>query len=318
MRVSVFGAAALSLLLLAARQVGAGAIAAGATPADRSTSHEVTRIARSAGFEPVAPPLREGTTYVLRAMDVSRHPSCASMVDARSGAIRAVNGRRRPRSLWPADRHGRPLRIPRWLRSTEWRQATRSSTAPMPPFVAPHAPSIRCSRRRVPRPRPHALAATTGRRGGRPRRQDREPISAAECIRRERRAGCSEQTATRSVERPELLREAAPPRVAWRAAKGAPGTHGEDARAAGAKQKAPRKTGALHSSDCQIVGGRLGRLFVLDGRLAVADRDLARLLRLGNLAHEVDVQEAVLELRALDLDVVGKLEARSNARAAMP
>ena len=37
--------------------------------------------------------------------------------------------------------------------------------------------------------------------------------------------------------------------------------------------------------------------------------DLARLLRLGNLAHEVDVQETVLEGRALHLDVVGKLEA---------
>src|SRR5262249_35585200 len=42
-------------------------------------------------------------------------------------------------------------------------------------------------------------------------------------------------------------------------------------------------------------------------RLAVADRDLARLLRLGNLTHEVDVQESVLEARALDMDVVGEL-----------
>src|SRR6266566_2456164 len=43
-------------------------------------------------------------------------------------------------------------------------------------------------------------------------------------------------------------------------------------------------------------------------RLAIADRDLARLLRLGNLAHEIDVQESVLEGRTLDLDIVGKLE----------
>src|SRR5205823_10238524 len=53
-------------------------------------------------------------------------------------------------------------------------------------------------------------------------------------------------------------------------------------------------------------------------RLTVADRDLARLLRLGNLTHEIDVQESVLEARALDLDVVGELEdalerARRNA-----
>src|SRR5262245_52717232 len=43
-------------------------------------------------------------------------------------------------------------------------------------------------------------------------------------------------------------------------------------------------------------------------RLAIADRDLARLLGLGNLAHEINVQESVLEGRALDLDVVGQLE----------
>src|SRR5437763_15113432 len=43
-------------------------------------------------------------------------------------------------------------------------------------------------------------------------------------------------------------------------------------------------------------------------RLAVADRDLARLLRLGNLTHEIDVQESVLEARAPHLDVVGELE----------
>jgi hypothetical protein len=52
--------------------------------------YEITRIARTAGFDPLAPPLREGTTYVLRATD----PSGSLMrvvVDARSGAIRTVN-----------------------------------------------------------------------------------------------------------------------------------------------------------------------------------------------------------------------------------
>src|SRR5665647_1304128 len=43
-------------------------------------------------------------------------------------------------------------------------------------------------------------------------------------------------------------------------------------------------------------------------RLAVADRDLAGLLGLGNLTHQIDVQQSVLEDRGLDLDVVGKLE----------
>src|SRR5688500_2185968 len=67
-------------------------------------------------------------------------------------------------------------------------------------------------------------------------------------------------------------------------------------------------TGALHSfAERQVLGGL--RLEHLRARLAVADRDLARLLRLGDLAHEVDVQEPVRELGARDLDIVGKLEA---------
>ena len=90
MRVSVIGAAALSLLLLAAAPSRAQAPSPPAPLPGFITSHEVTRIARSAGFEPVAPPLREGTTYVLRAMDF-RGILMRVVVDARSGAIRAVN-----------------------------------------------------------------------------------------------------------------------------------------------------------------------------------------------------------------------------------
>jgi hypothetical protein len=52
--------------------------------------YEITKIARSAGFDPLAPPLREGTTYVLRATDF-RGVLMRVVVDAHSGAIRAVN-----------------------------------------------------------------------------------------------------------------------------------------------------------------------------------------------------------------------------------
>jgi len=49
--------------------------------------YEVMRTARTAGFHPVAPPLREGTTYVLRATD--HHGILMRVViDARSGVIR--------------------------------------------------------------------------------------------------------------------------------------------------------------------------------------------------------------------------------------
>jgi len=52
--------------------------------------YEITRTVRAAGFEPLAPPLREGTTYVLRANDF-RGILMRVVVDARSGAIRDVN-----------------------------------------------------------------------------------------------------------------------------------------------------------------------------------------------------------------------------------
>src|SRR5688572_13573927 len=42
--------------------------------------------------------------------------------------------------------------------------------------------------------------------------------------------------------------------------------------------------------------------------LTRADWDLSRLLRLGNLAHEINVQESVLESGTLHLDVIGKLK----------
>src|SRR6185295_8972218 len=41
----------------------------------------------------------------------------------------------------------------------------------------------------------------------------------------------------------------------------------------------------------------------------LADRNLARLLRLRDLAHEIDVEEPVHQRGAGDLDVVGELEA---------
>src|SRR5439155_12301321 len=73
--------------------------------------------------------------------------------------------------------------------------------------------------------------------------------------------------------------------------------------------KAPRKTGALPLIEpIEIVRLRGLLLDHLGRTVAAADADLARLHRLGNLAHEINVQESVLEMRALDLDMVGELE----------
>jgi hypothetical protein len=52
--------------------------------------YEILRTVRAAGFEPLAPPLREGTTYVVRAIDF-RGVAMRVVVDGRSGAIRDAN-----------------------------------------------------------------------------------------------------------------------------------------------------------------------------------------------------------------------------------
>ena len=95
MRVSVTSASAACFLLLA------GAIGHAQVPATSAQfaplpapgfmpPYEITRTVRRAGFDPLAPPLREGSTYVLRATDF-RGILMRVVVDARSGAIRDVN-----------------------------------------------------------------------------------------------------------------------------------------------------------------------------------------------------------------------------------
>ncbi len=94
MRAGVFGTAALSLcFLLAAAASGHAQSPPPSAPAPLPgfvPPYEITKIVRTAGFDPLAPPRREGTTYVLRATDF-RGILMRVVVDARSGAIRAVN-----------------------------------------------------------------------------------------------------------------------------------------------------------------------------------------------------------------------------------
>lgn len=101
-RMRVFGAAAVSLSFLLCAVVAGQAQTPPPTPPSQASPsgplplpgfmppYEVVRIVRSAGFDPLAPPLREGTTYVLRATDF-RGILMRVVVDAHSGAIRAVN-----------------------------------------------------------------------------------------------------------------------------------------------------------------------------------------------------------------------------------
>jgi hypothetical protein len=53
------------------------------------SSYAILRTAHAAGFEPLAPPLRDGTIYVLRATDF-RGILMRVVLDARTGAIRDV------------------------------------------------------------------------------------------------------------------------------------------------------------------------------------------------------------------------------------
>ncbi len=94
MRAGVLAATAFSLCvaLLAAAPGQAQTLAPQAPPPlpGFMPAFEITRIVRASGFDPLAPPLREGTTYVVRATDF-RGILMRVVVDARSGAIRAVN-----------------------------------------------------------------------------------------------------------------------------------------------------------------------------------------------------------------------------------
>lgn len=54
------------------------------------STYEIVRTLRSAGFDPLAPPLREGTIYVARATDY-RGILMRVVLDARTGAIRDAN-----------------------------------------------------------------------------------------------------------------------------------------------------------------------------------------------------------------------------------
>jgi hypothetical protein len=87
--------------------------------------YEITRIVRSAGFDPLAPPLRQGPTYVVRATDF-RGILMRVVVDGRSGAIRAVN-----RIVAASEAYGPVETLPPPY------GAPPSYAEPVPPEVAP-------------------------------------------------------------------------------------------------------------------------------------------------------------------------------------
>lgn len=122
------------------------------------SSYEIAKIARSAGFEPLAPPLREGTSYVLRATDF--HGALMRVViDARSGAIRDVT------HIVPGPgRYGQYASMPPAYDGTEFdapsvmpgeAEAVPPPLHPTPPHTMAH--SVLPVSPPLPRPRPAAL-----------------------------------------------------------------------------------------------------------------------------------------------------------------
>jgi hypothetical protein len=121
------------------------------------SSYEITRIARSAGFDPLAPPLREGTIYVLRATDY-RGILMRVVIDAHTGAIRDAN-----RIVPGPGRYGQFYSAPSLYDPAELAEPVIiPSTAEMEPRpLAPHG-ATRSALPEIPplpRPRPAALAS---------------------------------------------------------------------------------------------------------------------------------------------------------------
>jgi hypothetical protein len=135
--------------------------------------YEVTKLVRSAGFNPLAPPLREGSTYVLRATDF-RGILMRVVVDAHSGAIRAVNrivsG---PEPYGPIGMAAPPYGMlpPYGVQPPYGPQAYAPEMTPEEAALAPPPPALRtgthpfASGPPLPRPRPAELAARDTKAG---------------------------------------------------------------------------------------------------------------------------------------------------------
>jgi len=95
-RLNAFGTgavcASLGISLVLLTPAGAAAQASSSQPKPVTgfvSTYEIMRTVRAAGFDPLVPPLREGTTYVLRATDF-RGILMRVVLDARTGSIRDV------------------------------------------------------------------------------------------------------------------------------------------------------------------------------------------------------------------------------------
>jgi hypothetical protein len=130
--------------------------------------YEITQIVRSAGFDPLAPPLRQGGTYVVRATDF-RGTLMRVVIDGRSGAIRAVNRivaaseAYGPAEILPPayalpQAYGEPA-PPEPPRMVPFEQSAAPAPPPAAPLLAPSPAAHPVGFPPLPRPRPAKLAS---------------------------------------------------------------------------------------------------------------------------------------------------------------
>ena len=285
--------------------------------------YEMLTIVRSMGFDPIARPVLRGPVYVIRALDEDDIPVRVA-IDARSGnVVRVTEGGPGggqggrfgeyglppesvpPGAVYPAPRAAmtslpappheaaRPLpprprlaaRTPMPRPAPPASKAATASPTP-PPGAAAMADPKATPGKSVPAPVAGKPAGTIA--GAGQNKADQAPVN----------ANMAATTAPTTPTKPGDGRPSAAPQM-----KPAEARSGRAAGIAGHK-KAPRNSGRFEAER----DARYAAFCFHDLRLAVADRDLARLLGLGDFAYEVDVQEAVLERGALHFDMLGELE----------
>jgi hypothetical protein len=170
------------------------------------SSYEITRIARSAGFDPLAPPLREGTIYVLRATDY-RGILMRVVIDAHTGAIRDAN-----RIVPGPGRYGQFYGVPSLYDPADLAEPVMvPSTADMERPLAPHTatrsalPDIPP----LPRPRPAALASRKPLDDGNPAAKAR-PIADPKSVTPDAAPAAKPQINSEAITAPPPERPAAP------------------------------------------------------------------------------------------------------------
>jgi hypothetical protein len=129
------------------------------------SSYEIVHRVRTAGFDPLAPPLREGTTYVVRAVDF-RGVLMRVVLDARTGVIRDVAPIVPGPGRYGQYAYGGPPYDPAEFDTPVANVPAEPDMAPAARLVSPAMvrPSIRSSVLEpdappLPRPRPGALAS---------------------------------------------------------------------------------------------------------------------------------------------------------------